>query len=66
MHAATGHGSWGGGEPVSGAVEDWVLLAHWNPNINGLEGLDMQWRIQRADRKARRLHRTFATGYWNP
>ncbi|MFA3875770.1 DUF1963 domain-containing protein [Streptomyces sp. MMCC 100] len=59
-------GRWGGGEPVSGAVEDWVLLAHWNPYIHGREGVDMQWGIQRADLEARRFDRTFTTGYWNP
>ncbi|MEV8230856.1 DUF1963 domain-containing protein [Streptomyces sp. NPDC079167] len=59
-------GRWGGGEPVSGAVEDWVLLAHWNPDIAGREGADVQWGIQRADLAARRFDRTFSTVYWNP
>ncbi|MGX1116741.1 hypothetical protein RKD37_002104 [Streptomyces ambofaciens] len=59
-------GRWGGDEPVSGAVEDWVLLAHWNPNISDREGADVQWGIQRADLEARRFDRTFSTVYWNP
>ncbi|WP_253867553.1 DUF1963 domain-containing protein [Promicromonospora umidemergens] len=59
-------GRWGDGEPVSGAVEDWVLLAHWNPNISGREGADVQWGIQRADLEARRFDRAFSTVYWNP
>jgi hypothetical protein len=59
-------GRWGDGEPVSGAVEDWVLLAHWNPDISGREGADVQWGIQRADLEARRFDRTFSTVYWNP
>jgi hypothetical protein len=59
-------GRWGGDEPVSGAVEDWVLLAHWNPDISNREGADVQWGIQRADLEARRFDRTFSTVYWNP
>ncbi len=59
-------GRWGGGEPVSGAVEDWVLLAHWNPQVSGREGMDVHWGIQRADLAACRFDRTFTTGYWNP
>ncbi|MFI6861420.1 DUF1963 domain-containing protein [Streptomyces sp. NPDC050421] len=59
-------GRWGGGGPVSGAAEDWVLLAHWNPVISGREGADVQWGIQRADLAARRFDRTFSTVYWNP
>lgn len=59
-------GRWGSGEPVSGAVEDWVLLAHWNPDIKNREGADVQWGIQRADLEARRFDRTFSTVYWNP
>lgn len=59
-------GRWCDGEPVSGAVEDWVLLAHWNPDISGREGADVQWGIQRADLEARRFDRTFSTVYWNP
>lgn len=59
-------GRWGGDEPVSGAAEDWVLLAHWNPDISGREGADVQWGIQRADLEARRFDRTFSTVYWNP
>jgi hypothetical protein len=59
-------GRWGGEEPVSGAVEDWVLLAHWNPDISDREGADVQWGIQRADLEARRFDRTFSTVYWNP
>lgn len=59
-------GRWGDGEPVSSAVEDWVLLAHWNPNISNREGADVQWGIQRADLRARRFDRTFSTVYWNP
>lgn len=60
------HRRWGGDEPVSGAVEDWVLLAHWNPDISDREGADVQWGIQRADLEARRFDRTFSTVYWNP
>jgi hypothetical protein len=59
-------GRWGNGEPVSGAVEDWVLLAHWNPDIRGREGADVQWGIQWADLEARRFDRTFSTVSWNP
>ncbi|MER7727885.1 DUF1963 domain-containing protein [Streptomyces sp. NPDC096323] len=59
-------GRWGGDEPVSDAVEDWVLLAHWNPDISGREGADVQWGIRRADLEARRFDRTFSTVYWNP
>jgi hypothetical protein len=51
---------------VSGAVEDWVLLAHWNPDIRGREGADVQWGIQWADLEARRFDRTFSTVSWNP
>jgi hypothetical protein len=59
-------GRWGDGGPVSGAVEDWVLLAHWNPDISHREGADVQWGIQRADLEARRFDRTFSTVSWNP
>lgn len=51
---------------MSGAVEDWVLLAHWNPGISNREGANVQWEIQRADLEARRFDRTFSTVYWNP
>lgn len=57
---------WGGGEPVSPATEDWVLLAHWNPDITGREGADVHWGIQRADLEARRFDRAFSTVFWNP
>ncbi|WP_030186695.1 DUF1963 domain-containing protein [Streptomyces sp. NRRL S-813] len=59
-------GYWGGGEPVSGAVEDWVLLAHWGPLLHYPEGTDVQWGIQRADLAACRFDRTFTTVYGNP
>ncbi len=59
-------GHWGGGAVVSGAVEDWVLLADWDPCIEGREGATVHWVIQREDLAARRFDRTFATVFWNP
>lgn len=58
-------GHWGGGEPVSGAVEDWVLLASWT-SFHKPDGMTVHWGIQRADLAARRFDRTFATLEWNP
>ncbi|NEC88954.1 DUF1963 domain-containing protein [Streptomyces sp. SID12501] len=55
---------WGGA--VSGAVEDWVLLADWSPRIEGMEGAVVHWAIQREDLTARRFDRTVATVFWNP
>ena len=59
-------GQWGGGEVVSGAVEDWVLLADWDTHIKGMEGATVHWGIQREDLAARRFDRTFVTAFWNP
>ena len=59
-------GSWGGGEAVSGDLADWVLLADWNPDIRGQEGVTVHWCIQRADLAARRFDRAFTTVFWNP
>ncbi|WP_052397425.1 DUF1963 domain-containing protein [Streptomyces sp. NRRL F-5123] len=59
-------GRWGGGEPVSGAGEDWVMLAFWDADVADREGTEMQWSIQRADLEARRFDRTYVTGYYNP
>ena len=59
-------GRWGGGEPVSDDLADWVLLAEWNPWIDGLEGATVHWSIQRADLAARRFDRAFTTVFRNP
>jgi hypothetical protein len=59
-------GRWGGGEPVSGDPEDWVLLAYWDADVADREGTQMQWVIQRADLEAGRFDRTYVTGYYNP
>ncbi|MEN8652096.1 DUF1963 domain-containing protein [Streptomyces sp. 21So2-11] len=59
-------GHWGGGAVVSDAVEDWVLLADWNPGIAGMEGATVHWAIPREDLAARRFDRTFTTVFWNP
>ncbi|MFK4105489.1 DUF1963 domain-containing protein [Streptomyces sp. NPDC019531] len=59
-------GRWGGGEPVSDDVADWVLLADWDPWIDGLEGATVHWAIQRADLAARRFDRAFTTVFRNP
>lgn len=59
-------GRWGGGEPVSADLADWVLLADWTPWIDGLEGATVHWAVQRADLAARRFDRTFTTVFWNP
>ncbi|WP_239157986.1 DUF1963 domain-containing protein [Streptomyces sp. SID13726] len=59
-------GRWGGGEPVSGDPADWVLLADWNPWIDGLEGATVHWTIQRTDLTARRFDRAFTMVFRNP
>ncbi|WLW54844.1 DUF1963 domain-containing protein [Streptomyces sp. YU58] len=59
-------GRWGGGAPVSGDLADWVLLADWNPWIDGLEGATVHWAIPREDLAARRFERVFTTVFWNP
>ncbi|WTG54384.1 DUF1963 domain-containing protein [Actinacidiphila glaucinigra] len=59
-------GRWGGGEPVSGDPEDWVMLAIWDADVADREGTEMQWSIQRADLEAGRFDRTYVTGYYNP
>lgn len=59
-------GSWGTGAAVSGAAEDWVLLADWEPGITGREGSTVHWVIQRDDLAARRFDRTFTSVFWNP
>ncbi|QXE33879.1 DUF1963 domain-containing protein [Streptomyces sp. GMY02] len=59
-------GHWGGGGAVSGAVEDWVLLADWSPCITGREGAVVHWAIQREDLAAQRFDRTYTTVFWNP
>lgn len=51
---------------VSDAVEDWVLLADWNPRIEGMHGAVVHWAIQREDLTARHFDRTVATVFWNP
>jgi hypothetical protein len=53
-------------EPVSDDLADWVLLAEWNPWIDGLEGATVHWSIQRADLAARRFDRAFTTVFRNP
>ncbi len=52
--------------PVSGDVSDWVLLADWHLEIQGVEGATVHWSIQREDLVARRFDRTITTMYWNP
>ncbi|MEW2621404.1 DUF1963 domain-containing protein [Streptomyces sp. NPDC048106] len=65
VHSAE-EGTWGGGEPVSEAVDDWVMLAHWQA-MDDLEEVDsVHWGIQRADLAARRFDRVSCTVYWNP
>lgn len=65
VHSAE-DGNWGGGEPVSEAADDWVVLAHWQPG-SGIEQADsVQWGIQRTDLAARRFDRTSCSVYWNP
>ena len=59
-------GRWGGGEPVSADPADWVLLAEWNPWIDGLEGATVHWSIQRTDLTAHRFDRTYTTVFRNP
>jgi hypothetical protein len=51
---------------VSGDVSDWVLLADWNPHVDGWEGSTVHWSIQREDLAAWRFDRVFTTVYWNP
>lgn len=65
---AAEQGQWGGGEPVSDSVADWVELARWVPwfNVEDVEAEQVHWAIQRADLAARRFDRTFSTVYWNP
>ncbi|MGW6459637.1 DUF1963 domain-containing protein [Streptomyces sp. NPDC055078] len=57
-------GHWDG--EMSDAVDDWVLLADWDPGIRGREGATVHWAIQRKDLAAQRFDRTFATVHWNP
>lgn len=59
-------GRWGGGEPVSEDLADWVLLADWNPWIDDLEGSTVHWGIQRTDLAARRFDRAFVVVDHNP
>ncbi|MGW7516313.1 DUF1963 domain-containing protein [Streptomyces sp. NPDC054796] len=60
-------GRWGGGEPVSENVGDWVLLASWTPGLGDVEaGSSVHWAIQRKDLEAGRFERTFTDVYWNP
>ncbi|MGW3289917.1 DUF1963 domain-containing protein [Streptomyces sp. NPDC001002] len=59
-------GRWGGGGTVSPDIEDWVLLADWDPGIEGIEGATVHWAIQREDLAAHRFDRTCATVFWNP
>ncbi|MDH6213613.1 DUF1963 domain-containing protein [Streptomyces pseudovenezuelae] len=59
-------GRWGGGEAVSADVGDWVLLADWDPGIDGIEGATVHWAMQREDLAAHRFDRTYTTVFWNP
>lgn len=59
-------GRWGDGDPVSTELTDWVLLADWNPWIDGLEGATVHWAIQRTDLATRRFDRTFTMVDRNP
>ncbi|MFJ4784876.1 DUF1963 domain-containing protein [Streptomyces sp. NPDC088794] len=65
VHTAQ-EGRWPGGGTVSADVADWVLLADWNPGIDGIEGATVHWAIQREDLAAQRFDRTCATVFWNP
>lgn len=51
---------------MSDDLADWVLLAEWDPWIDGLEGATVHWSIQRADLAARRFDRAFTTVFRNP
>ncbi|MFF4259727.1 hypothetical protein ACFY1L_52095 [Streptomyces sp. NPDC001663] len=42
---------------MSAAVEDWVLLADWDPDIDGRESATIHWAIRREDLAARRFGR---------
>ncbi|CAM5586366.1 DUF1963 domain-containing protein [Streptomyces canus] len=53
-------------EPVSDDLADWVLLAEWDPWIDGLEGATVHWSIQCADLAARRFDRAVTTVFRNP
>ena len=59
-------GRWDG--PVSGDVEDWVLLADWQAGVDvqGWESVTVHWVIQREDLAARRFDRAFTSVFWNP
>ncbi|MEV7868509.1 DUF1963 domain-containing protein [Streptomyces sp. NPDC088124] len=57
-------GRWEG--PVSGDIEDWVLLADWYCDVRDHESATVHWVIQRTDLAARRFDRVYADVFSNP
>ncbi|MGW3418791.1 DUF1963 domain-containing protein [Streptomyces phaeochromogenes] len=47
-------------------IEDWVLLADWNPSIEGREGFSLHWAIRSQELAARRFERVSESMHWNP